>query len=56
MDERPGVTLHLGADSAGRLTEVITVRNTDEVTRVIHAMSMRRKYVSFLSEDRRHER
>lgn len=51
MDERPGVTLHLGADSAGRLTEVISVRNADEVTRVIHAMPMRRKYKSYLGED-----
>ena len=56
MEEGPGVTLHLGADAAGRLTEVITVRDTDEVTRVIHAMPMRRKYVSYLTEDRRHDR
>lgn len=56
MDEGPGVTLHLGADSAGRFMEVITVRDTREVTRVIHAMPMRRKYVPLLSEDRRHDR
>ena len=55
MDESPGVTLHLGADSAGRLTEVITVRATDDVGRVIHAMPMRRKYVSYLTEGRRHD-
>lgn len=55
MDERPGVTLHLGADSAGRLTEVISVRNADEVTRVIHAMPMRREYTSYLGEDGRHD-
>ena len=55
MDEGPGVTLHLGADSAGRLMEVITVRATDDVGRVIHAMAMRRKYVSYLTEGRRHD-
>lgn len=56
MEEGPGATVHLGADAAGRPMEVITLRNTDEVTRVIHAVSMRRKYVSFLSEDRRRDR
>ena len=55
MDERPGVTLHLGADPAGRLMEVITVRATDDVGRVIHAMPMRRKYVSYLKEGRGHD-
>jgi len=34
----------------------LMVRDTDEVTRVIHAMPMRRKYVPYLTEDRRHDR
>lgn len=55
MYESPGVTLRLGADSAGRLMEVITVRATDDVGRVIHAMPMRRKYVPYLTESRRHD-
>lgn len=55
MEEGPGVTLHLGADAAGRLMEVITVRDTGEVTCVIHAMPMRRRYVPYLTEGRRHD-
>ena len=52
VDRPPGGTLHLGPDAAGRLLEVVSVREEGEVHRVIHAMPMRRGYERHLREVR----
>lgn len=55
VDRPPGGTLHLGPDGAGRLLEVVSVREEGEVHRVIHAMPMRRGYERHLRGVRRHD-
>ena len=55
VDRPPGGTLHLGPDGAGRLLEVVSVREEGEVHRVIHAMQMRRGYERHLRGVRRHD-
>lgn len=52
VDRPPGGTLHLGPDGAGRLLEVVSVREGGDVHRVIHAMPMRRGYERQLREVR----
>ena len=52
VDRPPGGTLHLGTDRAGRLLEVVSVRERGDVHRVIHAMPMRRGYERHLREVR----
>lgn len=52
VDRPPGGTLHLGPDRAGRLLEVVSVRQGADVHRVIHAMPMRRGYGRHLREVR----
>lgn len=52
VDRPPGGTLHLGTDRAGRLLEVVSVREGGDVHRVIHAMPMRRGYERYLREVR----
>jgi hypothetical protein len=49
-EDDEGKVLYLGPDHAGNLLEVVTVEREggDEV--VIHAMAMRRRYQSLLSE------
>ena len=53
VDRPPGGTLHLGPDGAGRLLEVVSVREEGDIHRVIHAMRMRRGYERHLREVRR---
>ena len=55
VDRPPGGTLHLGPVGAGRLLEVVSVREEGEVHRVIHAMPMRRGYERHLRGVRRHD-
>ena len=52
VDRPPGGTLHLGPDRAGRLLEVVSVREGGDVHHVIHAMPMRRGYERHLREAR----
>ena len=52
VDRPPGGTLHLAPDRAGRLLEVVSVREGGDVNRVIHAMPMRRGYERHLREVR----
>ena len=52
IDRPPGGTLRLGPDRAGRLLELVSVREEGDVHRVIHAMPMRRGYERHLWEVR----
>jgi hypothetical protein len=52
VDRPPGGTLHLGPERAGRLHEVVSVREGGDVHRVIHAIPMRRGYERHLREVR----
>lgn len=45
-----GRSLHLGADSTGRLLEVVSVGRASGRRLIIHAMPMRRKFRTYLSE------
>lgn len=47
-EQNDGKVLYLGPDRAGNLLEVIAVLRDDGTELVIHAMSMRRLYESFL--------
>ena len=49
-EQDDGKVLYLGPDRAGNMLEVVSVLRDDGTEIVIHAMPMRKRYESFLSD------
>ena len=49
-EQDDGKVLYLGPDRSGNMLEVVSVLRDDGTEIVIHAMAMRKRYESFLSD------